>query len=95
MKSNNLFLSRLNNILRKKYGKKVSLNIVDLKYIYLDSNILASAITTKLKDRKKRVLRVLKKTLGLIKKPYFKIHLYNEKKLMEKLDVHFMYMDKE
>ena len=94
MKSNNIYLSRLNNILKKRYGKKISLNIVDLKYIYLDSNIMASAITTKLKDRKKRVLRVLKRALGLIKKPYFKIHFYNRKKTLEQLNVNFLLMDK-
>ena len=94
MKSNNLYLSRLNNILKKRYGKKISLNIVDLKYLYLDSNIMASAITTKLKDRKKRVLRVLKRALGLIKKPYFKIHFYNRKKTLEQLNVNFLLMDK-
>jgi hypothetical protein len=94
MKSNNIYLSRLNNILKKRYGKKISLNIVDLKYLYLDSNIMASAITTKLKDRKKRVLRVLKRALGLIKKPYFKIHFYNRKKTLEQLNVNFLLMDK-
>jgi len=94
MKSNNLYLSRLNNILKKRYGKKITLNIVDLKYIYLDSNIMAEAITTKLKDRKKRVLRVLKRALGLIKKPYFKIHFYNKKKTLEQLNVNFLLMDK-
>jgi len=94
MKSNNLYLSRLNHILKKRYGKKITLNIVDLKYIYLDSNIMAEAITTKLKDRKKRVLRVLKRALGLIKKPYFKIHFYNKKKTLEQLNVNFLLMDK-
>lgn len=94
MKSNNLYLSRLNNILKKRYGKKITLNVVDLKYIYLDSNIMADAVTTKLKDRKKRVLRVLKRALGLIKKPYFKIHFYNKKKTLEQLNVNFMLMDK-
>jgi hypothetical protein len=55
---------------------------------------MATAITTKLKDRKKRVLRVLKRILGLIKKPYFKIHLYNKKKTLEKINTNFILMDK-
>jgi hypothetical protein len=83
VKSNNKHLGPIKDISKKRYGKKVSLNIVNLRYLYLDSNILAEAIVTKLKDRKKRVLRVLKKTLGLIKKPYFKIHFYNKKKTLE------------
>ena len=93
MKSNNIYLSRLNHILKKRYLKRISLNIVDLKYLYLDSNIMASAITTKLKDRKKRVLRVLKRVLGLIKKPYFKIHFYNRKKTLEQVNNNFLLMD--
>jgi len=93
MKSNNTYLSRLNHILMKRYLKRISLNIVDLKYLYLDSNIMASAITTKLKDRKKRVLRVLKRVLGLIKKPYFKIHFYNRKKTLEQVNNNFLFMD--
>lgn len=93
MKSNYIYLSRLIHILKKRYQKKISLNIVDLKYLYLDSNIMASAITTKLKDRKKRVLRVLKRVLGLIKKPYFKIHFYNRKKTLEQVNNNFLFMD--
>jgi Mitochondrial ribosomal protein (VAR1) len=93
MKSNYIYLSRLTHILKKRYQKKISLNIVDLKYLYLDSNIMASAITTKLKDRKKRVLRVLKRVLGLIKKPYFKIHFYNRKKTLEQVNNNFLFMD--
>lgn len=72
----------------------MALNVVELKYIYLDSNILAQAVTTKLKDRKKRVLRVLKRVLGLIKKPYYKIHFYNKKKTLEQSNVNFSLMDK-
>jgi len=93
MKSNNLYLSRLIYILKKRYQKTISLNIVDLKYLYLDSYIMASAITTKLKDRKKRVLRVLKRALGAIKKPYFKIHFYNRKKTLEQVNTNLLFLD--
>ena len=94
MKSNHLYLSRLTYILKKRYQKRISLNIVDLKYLYLDSYIMASAITTKLKDRKKRVLRVLKRALGAIKKPYFKIHFYNRKKTLEQANTNLLFMDR-
>jgi Mitochondrial ribosomal protein (VAR1) len=66
------------NILKKIYNKNMELNIVNLKYLYLDSNIFAEAITKKLTDRKKRVLRVLKLGLKLTKKPYFKIHFHKD-----------------
>jgi len=48
----------LKEILKKIYHKKVELNIINLKYLYLDSNMFAEAIAKKLKDRQKRVLRV-------------------------------------
>ena len=70
----------LKDILKKIYSKKIGLNIINLKYLYLDSNIFAEAITRKLKDRKKRVLRVLKLGLKLTKKPFFKIHFHKENK---------------
>jgi Mitochondrial ribosomal protein (VAR1) len=79
----------LKDILRKMYNKKIELNIIDLKYLYLDSNIFAEAITRKLKDRQKRVLRVLKLSLNLTKKPYFKIHFHKEN-----VKVNFMFCDK-
>ena len=95
VKYNNKHLLPLKDITKKRYGKKIRLNIINLKYLYLDSNILAEAITTKLKDRKKRVLRVLKRTLGLIKKPYFKIHFYNKKITLEQhLNAHILLLDK-
>jgi Mitochondrial ribosomal protein (VAR1) len=74
--SNNLLA--LKNILKKIYNKKIELNIINLKYLYLDSNIFAEAITRKLIDRKKGVLRVLKLGLKLTKQPYFKLHFHRE-----------------
>jgi hypothetical protein len=71
-------LLAIKNILTNIYQKKIVLNIVNLKYLFLDSNILAEAITRKLKDRNKRVLRVLKLALKLIKQPFFKIHLHKD-----------------
>jgi hypothetical protein len=79
----------LKEILKKIYNKKIELNIINLNYLYLDSNIFAEAITRKLKDRQKRVLRVLKLGLNLTKKPYFKIHFHKEN-----IKMNFMFCDK-
>lgn len=78
----------LKNILKKIYNKKIEFNIINLKYLYLDSNILAQAISIKLKDRQKRILRILKLGLKLTKKPNFKIHFHKKNKL------HFLFSDK-
>ena len=65
---NNSSLLGLKNILNKMYGKKIVFRIINLKYMYLDSNIIAEAITKKLRDRKKRILRILKSVIKNIKK---------------------------
>jgi hypothetical protein len=61
----------IKNILNKLYDKKIEVNIVNLKYLYLDGNILALAIVKKLKNRKRRVLKVIRMALRLSKKPSF------------------------
>lgn len=61
----------MKNILFKLFLKKTFHNIISLKYWNLDSKILADIITTKLIDRTKKVLKVLKKSITHI--PYFNI----------------------
>jgi hypothetical protein len=60
----------LKNILYKLYNKKIEINIINLKYLYLDGNILALTVARKLKNRKRRVLKVIRMALRLSKKPY-------------------------
>jgi hypothetical protein len=78
-KYTNNSLLPLKKIIKNIYNKKLKINIVNLKHIYLDSNIFAEAITQKLKDRKKRILRVLKMSLNLTKKPQYKKYLKYKK----------------
>lgn len=68
----------LKEILSKIYNKKIELNIINLKYLYLDNNIFTEAIVRKLKDRKKRIQKVLKMSLRLVRKPSLNIYLYNK-----------------
>lgn len=58
------------NLLHNIYNKNIELNIVNLKYLHLDSHILAVLITKKLKNRNRRVLRVIRLALKLSKKLY-------------------------
>jgi hypothetical protein len=60
----------LKNILNKLYNNKIEINIINLKYLYLDGNILALTVARKLKNRKVRVLRVIRMALSLSKKPH-------------------------
>lgn len=58
------------SILNKLYNNKIEINIINLKYLYLDGNILAMTVVRKLKNRKRRVLKVIRMALKLSKKPY-------------------------
>jgi hypothetical protein len=70
-KFNKSFISNkglgLVSLISKIYNKKVEFNIVNLKSSHLNSDIYSDSISTKLNDRKKRVLRVLKKALSLVR----------------------------
>jgi len=69
LKFEDAYLLRLSNLLSKIYNKDVEFNIVSLKYLYLNSNILSQAIALKLKNRKNKLLRVLKSSLRMVKIP--------------------------
>jgi hypothetical protein len=60
----------INNILSNFYNKKVELNIINLKYLYLDSNILAISVAKKLKYKRMYVLGIIRLALNLSKKSY-------------------------
>jgi hypothetical protein len=59
----------LSKIISKIYGKKVEFNIVNLKYIYLNSDIYSQSIAIKLKNRKSRLLRVIKSCMSIVNIP--------------------------
>ena len=61
---------RLNNLLSKIYAKKIEFNLVNLEYLHLNSDILSESIIIKLRNRKNRLLKVLKTSLNMVKLPY-------------------------
>lgn len=69
LKFEDAYLLRLSNLLSKIYNKDVEFNIVSLKYLYLNSDILSQAIALKLKNRNNRLLRVLRSSLSMVKLP--------------------------
>jgi hypothetical protein len=75
--------------LNKLYNNKVEINIINLKYLYLDGNILASAVVRKLKSRKRRVLKVIRMALRLSKKPYIN-RFYSNSLSINNLDTIFI-----
>ena len=70
-KLKNSSLSSFSELVNNIYGKKVELNIVNLKYIHLNSDIFLQSIDAKLKNKKNKLLKVLKNSLSLIKLPIF------------------------
>jgi ribosomal VAR1-like protein len=66
------------NVLNKIYDKKVNINIIKLKYLFLDNSLLADAVVRKVNDRKKRVLKVIRKALNMAKKAYLDHNLYKQ-----------------
>jgi hypothetical protein len=64
-KFNNNNLIELKNKLFKIYNKRININIVNLKYLYLENTIFLDALVSKLNDRKKKALKVIRKGLSL------------------------------
>ena len=71
-KFNNLVLNLSNigliNFIQKIYDKKVKIKLVELKSIHLNSDLLSSAVTWKLRDRKNKAVRILRKAIVLMVK---------------------------
>jgi hypothetical protein len=68
LKFNITNLIGVTNILSKIYNKKVTINVINLRYLFLDNSIFAEAVVRKLNDRKKRILKVLRRGLNMVKK---------------------------
>jgi phage antirepressor YoqD-like protein len=66
-KFSNIYLLRLGNIISKIYEKKVEFNIINLKYIHLDSHIFSEVISLKIRNRKNRLMNIIKDSLALHK----------------------------
>lgn len=69
IKFKNISLSKLTQISHKLWNKKITFHIINMKYIHLDNNLLLDTIIRKLKDRNKRVLKVIRKAIVLSKIP--------------------------
>lgn len=63
------FLINLKSLIAKVYKKNIELNIINLKYVYLNSDIYAQFIGNKLKKRM-NAITTLQKSLSMVKIPY-------------------------
>ena len=69
-KFNSTYLDSFTRLIKKVYGQKaVDFNLVNLKYLHLNSYIFTETLATKLKNKKNRLLRVLTASLSRFKVP--------------------------
>ena len=71
------FLLNLKPLISKIYNKQVEFNIINLKALYLNSDIFTQAISLKLKNRNNSLLKVLRSFLYMVKLP--KINVIRER----------------
>ena len=86
------YLLPLTSLVTRVYNKKVEFNLVNLKYLYLNSYILSDTLVTKLKNRKNKLLSVLNTSLWMFNLPSidrFALYeeIYNRKRKLQNLKV--------
>lgn len=68
-KLNNTYLTPFSNLIKSVYNKNVDFNLVNLKYLHLNSYIFTETIVTKLRNKKNKLLTVLTASLFKFKLP--------------------------
>jgi len=68
-KFENTYIYPLYKLISKYYDKKIEFNIINLKYLHLNSSILSQYLVMKIKNRKNRYLNVLYRFLIQLKLP--------------------------
>ena len=91
-KFKNSYLLPLKALIKLIYNKKVYFNLISLKYFHLNSDIFTQILISKVRNRKNRVLKVLKKSLRAIRLPFlnkFSIldEIYNRKRKLQNVIV--------
>lgn len=66
-KFENTHIHKLKSIIKKIYNKNVEFNLVNLKYLYLNSDIFSQSMAIKLRNKNNRLLRVLKACMGVVR----------------------------
>ena len=89
------YLLPLTVYIKNIYKKEIEFNLVDLKYLYLNSYIFSQTLVTKLRNKKNRVLRVLRRSLRMF--PLASIDnltiyndMYNRKKKLQNYKVNYL-----
>lgn len=97
-KFNYTYLLPLKNFMIKIYKKKIEFNLVTLKYLHLNSDIFTQILVLKLKNRKNRILGVLKTSLRAVNLPsvnkFFVLNeVFNRKNKLKDLILKYLLND--
>lgn len=77
-KYNYLYLQVLKNYIQKIYNKKVEFNLVNLKYNYLNSDILSESISLKITRNRRKIIKHLNRLIRKIKVSTIHKNIYLE-----------------
>lgn len=91
-KFENIYVIPFTKLIERVYRKKVEFNFVNLKYLYLNSYLFSDTLVLKLRNRKNRLLRVLRTSLLMFTLPRMDglavyNEIYNRKKHIQNLNL--------
>lgn len=94
------YLLPLTALIKNIYNKKIEFNLVNLKNLYLNSYLFSETLVTKIRNKKNRVLRVLKASLRMFQLASLNNlaifdDMYNRKKKLQNLKVNYLGLGKE
>lgn len=61
------YLQKLSNLIKKIYHKNIEFNIINLKYYYLNSDIITESIINKITKNRKKLFKILKNSVQKVK----------------------------
>ena len=94
------YLLPLTGLIKNIYNKEIEFNLVNLKHLYLNSYLFSETLVTKIRNKKNRVLRVLKASLRMFQLASLNNlaifdDMYNRKKKLQNLKVNYLGLGKE
>ena len=93
------FLLPFTFLIKEIYNKKIEFNLVNLKYLYLNSYIFTDTIVKKIRNRKNSIFWVLKKSLMFkippINRQAVYDEMYNKKKIPQNLKLNQLLPEQE
>lgn len=94
------YLSPLTGLIQKIYNKKIEFNLVNLKHLYLNSSLFSETLLAKIKNKKNRVIKVLKASIRMFQQASLNNidifnDMYNRKKKLQNLKVNYLGLENE